>query len=216
MSSIMMATMLGVDGAAAGAGGTACAIWFIDGTSNQLYQINGGFVNTGALSATGAAQGASVSLTGQAFSNPFLGLGEGAEGHGLPSNTFNERSPHAGEGEAVHAGEQETRQHEIDRDAILEDRERFAIVLRFRDLVSSLAADRCVATLAEAARRYMAIIRANEPARAIRATSGGVEVRTDQGVYSADRLILSAGSWMRPLLHQPRARHRPRIERAHR
>jgi glycine/D-amino acid oxidase-like deaminating enzyme len=29
-----------------------------------------------------------------------------------------------------------------------------------------------------------------------------VEVRTNQGVYSADRLILSAGSWMRPLLRQ--------------
>jgi sarcosine oxidase len=67
---------------------------------------------------------------------------------------------------------------------------------------SLLAADRCVATLAEGARHYMAIIRANEPARAIRAISGGVELRTDQGVYSADRLILSAGSWMRPLLRQ--------------
>ena len=30
-------------------------IWFIDGTSNQLYQIYGGFVNTGAITSTGAA-----------------------------------------------------------------------------------------------------------------------------------------------------------------
>jgi monomeric sarcosine oxidase len=67
---------------------------------------------------------------------------------------------------------------------------------------SLLAADRCVATLADQARRYGAIIREREPARAIQATSGGVELRTDQGIYSADRLILSAGSWMRPLLRQ--------------
>jgi len=59
-----------------------------------------------------------------------------------------------------------------------------------------------VATLAEGARRYGAIIRASEPVRTIRAPSRGVELHTDQGVYSADRLILSAGSWMRPLLRQ--------------
>jgi sarcosine oxidase len=29
-----------------------------------------------------------------------------------------------------------------------------------------------------------------------------VEVRTEQGTYTADRLILSAGSWLRPLLRQ--------------
>jgi sarcosine oxidase len=67
---------------------------------------------------------------------------------------------------------------------------------------SLLAAGRCVATLAAQARRHGAIIRASEPARQIRATASGVEVRTDQGVYSAVRLILSAGSWMRPLLRQ--------------
>jgi len=49
-------------------------IWFIDGTSNQQYQIYSGFVNTGALSATGTAQGPSIALTGQSFSNEFLGI----------------------------------------------------------------------------------------------------------------------------------------------
>ena len=67
---------------------------------------------------------------------------------------------------------------------------------------SLLAADRCVAALAAQARRYGATIREREPAQQIRATASGVEVRTTQGVYSADRLILSAGSWMRPLLRQ--------------
>lgn len=49
-------------------------IWFIDGTSNQLYQIYGGFVNTGAITSTGAAGSASTSLQGQSFSNEFLGI----------------------------------------------------------------------------------------------------------------------------------------------
>jgi len=67
---------------------------------------------------------------------------------------------------------------------------------------SLLAADRCVATLAAQARRHGAIIGENEPARRLHVSADGVEVQTDQGVYSADRLILSAGSWMRPLLRQ--------------
>ncbi|MBI1877000.1 MAG: N-methyl-L-tryptophan oxidase [Chloroflexi bacterium] len=67
---------------------------------------------------------------------------------------------------------------------------------------SLLAADRCVATLAAEARRYGATLRENEPAHEIRATASGVAVRTEQGIYTAERLILSAGSWMRPLLQQ--------------
>jgi sarcosine oxidase len=67
---------------------------------------------------------------------------------------------------------------------------------------SLLAAGRCVTTLAAQARRYGAAIRAGEPARQVRVAAGGVEVRTDQGTYAAERLILSAGSWMRPLLRQ--------------
>jgi sarcosine oxidase len=67
---------------------------------------------------------------------------------------------------------------------------------------SLLAAGRCVATLAAQARQYGAAIREGEPARQVRVTAGGVEVRTDQGAYLAERLILSAGSWMRPLLRQ--------------
>ena len=67
---------------------------------------------------------------------------------------------------------------------------------------SLLAAGRCVAALAAQARRHGATIREREPAQQIHATPSGVEVRTNQGVYSADRLILSAGSWMRPLLRQ--------------
>jgi sarcosine oxidase len=66
-----------------------------------------------------------------------------------------------------------------------------------------LAADRCVATLATQARQHGAVIHEGEVAQQVRMTAGGsVEVRTDQGAYFAERLILSAGSWLRPLLRQ--------------
>jgi sarcosine oxidase len=63
-----------------------------------------------------------------------------------------------------------------------------------------LAADRCVATLAGQARRRGAMFVEGHPVRTVRATSGGVELRTDDAAYSADRVILAAGSWMPPLL----------------
>jgi sarcosine oxidase len=94
----------------------------------------------------------------------------------------------------------------LDRDAIMARYPQFNLPERTVGLYqadySLLAAGRCVATLAAQARRHGAIIRDREPARQIRATASGVEVRTDQGVYAADRLILSAGSWIGPLLRQ--------------
>jgi sarcosine oxidase len=65
-----------------------------------------------------------------------------------------------------------------------------------------LAADRCVATLAALARRYGARILEGQRVRQIHASNGSVQVRTDQANYSAGQLILSAGSWMRPLAQQ--------------
>lgn len=65
-----------------------------------------------------------------------------------------------------------------------------------------LDANRCVATLAAQARRHGAIMHEREAVRIIRPTPSGVEVRTDHSTYTADRLILSAGSWMRPLARQ--------------
>ena len=50
-------------------------LWFIDGASNQLYRIYGGYVNTGALNAAGAPQGASTALTGQRFADVFSTIG---------------------------------------------------------------------------------------------------------------------------------------------
>jgi sarcosine oxidase len=65
-----------------------------------------------------------------------------------------------------------------------------------------LDASRCVATLASEARRHGADVRENEPARQLRAAGAGVEVRTDAASYAADRLIVTAGAWARPLLLQ--------------
>ena len=95
---------------------------------------------------------------------------------------------------------------QLDRDAIMRRFPQFNLpagtVGLFQADYSLLVADRCVAALAAQARHHGAIVREREPARQLRATADGVEVRTDQGVYSAGRLILSAGSWMRPLLRQ--------------
>jgi len=49
-------------------------IWFIDGTSNNLYRIYGGYVNTGALNAAGVAQGQGVNLVGQRYADAFSDL----------------------------------------------------------------------------------------------------------------------------------------------
>lgn len=49
-------------------------LWLIDGTSNQLYRIYGGYVNTGALNASGTPQGASSSIIGQRYADVFSQL----------------------------------------------------------------------------------------------------------------------------------------------
>jgi monomeric sarcosine oxidase len=65
-----------------------------------------------------------------------------------------------------------------------------------------LDANRCVATLADQARRHGAELRDNQGARQIRAAGSGVEVRSDTATYYADRLVVTAGAWARPLLRQ--------------
>ena len=64
-------------------------IWFVDGTSNQLYQIFGGVVNTGAIQANGTPGSASAGLQGAVFQNAFYGIA-GYNGYakaaGLPNS----------------------------------------------------------------------------------------------------------------------------------
>ncbi|HZZ20094.1 MAG TPA: TonB-dependent receptor plug domain-containing protein [Opitutaceae bacterium] len=49
-------------------------IWFIDGASGQNQRIYGGYVNTGALTSAGVAQGSGVSLIGQKYADVFSDL----------------------------------------------------------------------------------------------------------------------------------------------
>ena len=45
--------------------------WFVDGASNQLYRIYGGYVNTGVLDSTGKLQGPGTNLIGQKYADTF-------------------------------------------------------------------------------------------------------------------------------------------------
>ncbi len=48
--------------------------WFIDGASNQLFRIYGGYVNTGALTNAGVPQGSGVNLNGQRYADAFTSI----------------------------------------------------------------------------------------------------------------------------------------------
>ncbi len=62
-------------------------IWFTDGTTGQLQQIYGGYVNTGALNAAGVKQGTGVNLIGQSYASMFFGVGN------LSSYATNQKLP---------------------------------------------------------------------------------------------------------------------------
>jgi monomeric sarcosine oxidase len=63
-----------------------------------------------------------------------------------------------------------------------------------------LAASRCVEALAARARAEGAELHEEEPVLEIVPDGDGVTVRTTRGIYQAERVILTAGSWLRPLL----------------
>jgi len=67
---------------------------------------------------------------------------------------------------------------------------------------SMLNADACVAALANEARTHGAQFVAGEPALRIITHPGHVEVRTASHSFRAERVVLTAGSWMGPLLRQ--------------
>jgi outer membrane receptor protein involved in Fe transport len=49
-------------------------IWFVEGATNQLDRIYGGFVNTGALNSAGVPQGSGVNLAGMKYADVFSDL----------------------------------------------------------------------------------------------------------------------------------------------
>jgi sarcosine oxidase len=57
--------------------------------------------------------------------------------------------------------------------------------------------ERCVDAQLTVASRLGAEIRRDERVRAIEPSGSGVRVRTDRGVYEADRAVLAVGSWVR-------------------
>jgi monomeric sarcosine oxidase len=94
----------------------------------------------------------------------------------------------------------------VDRDEIMRRFPQFNLpedtIGYYQPDYSLLAADLCVTTLATQARRHSAMVHEHEPVHEIRPAGSGVAVQTEQGTYTAGRLILSAGSWARPLLRQ--------------
>jgi sarcosine oxidase len=52
----------------------------------------------------------------------------------------------------------------------------------------------------EAAQKLGAVIHGNEAAKSWRPAGSGVEIQTDKGRYSADRLVITAGPWAGQLL----------------
>lgn len=73
---------------AGGVAGQQQPVWFMDGSSGALQRIYGGYVNTGALSATGAAQGAGTNLVGQRYADTFTALGS-LNGYAINANLPN-------------------------------------------------------------------------------------------------------------------------------
>jgi sarcosine oxidase len=65
-----------------------------------------------------------------------------------------------------------------------------------------IAADRTVSTLASQSRLHGARILESEPVRELHASADGVDVRTQNGNYRAERLVLAGGAWMGQLTRQ--------------
>jgi sarcosine oxidase len=95
---------------------------------------------------------------------------------------------------------------ELNRDEIIRRYPQFVLppetVGLFQRDYCVLAADRCMTALVAQARRHGAVFLEGQRVLQINASYGSVQVQTDQASYSAGGLILSAGSWMRPLARQ--------------
>ncbi|MFM9106216.1 MAG: N-methyl-L-tryptophan oxidase [Chloroflexota bacterium] len=94
----------------------------------------------------------------------------------------------------------------LDRDGIVARFPQFRLPEGMRGVYQPdyalLAADDSVAAFARVARERGAIFHYEEPALELFAGNGAATVKTARGRYTADRLILAAGSWMRPLVRQ--------------
>ena len=95
----------------------------------------------------------------------------------------------------------------LDRDEIVRRYPKFQLpeetIAYYQPDYGLLDADRCGATMANLARRHGAQVHEHEQVLQITPLSDGVEVLTNAGTYRVARLILSAGSWIGPLLETP-------------
>jgi sarcosine oxidase len=65
-----------------------------------------------------------------------------------------------------------------------------------------LAIDDCLRAQAEQARKYGAILQDEEPVLEIRPLAHGAEVHTTKGIYTCDKLVITAGPYVKKLMQQ--------------
>jgi sarcosine oxidase len=94
----------------------------------------------------------------------------------------------------------------LDHAAVVQRFPQFAISERvvgiYQPDTGILDATKCVLTLASEAQSRGAIVQDKQPVRQIQTSDAGIVVHTDTAMYAADRLVVTAGSWARPLLSQ--------------
>jgi sarcosine oxidase len=69
--------------------------------------------------------------------------------------------------------------------------------------IGFLRPENCVVTQLELAEKYGAKINRNEKVLQINHDKNSVEVVTDKGKYQADKIIISAGAWVKDLIEKP-------------
>ena len=74
----------------------------------------------------------------------------------------------------------------------------------FESEMGFLRPENCVAAQLESAEKYGATINRNEKVLGIKHDKNSVEVITDKGKYHADKIIISAGAWIKNLIEKPR------------
>lgn len=74
------------------------------------------------------------------------------------------------------------------------------VIALYQNDYGVLLADPCLTEMSRLARQYGATIRENEEVQQIVPEGAGVRVQTQRTTYHAERVILTAGAWMRPLL----------------
>ena len=74
----------------------------------------------------------------------------------------------------------------------------------FENEMGFLRPENCVTVQLDLAEKYGAEIRRNEKVLDIKTLPDSVEVITDKGIYKSEKIILSAGAWIKNFVEQPR------------